>query len=416
MSVQSIEVARMSTATAAAIPKQPIQATALAGFRITLHDTAEPLANEWQDFEKTAVATLFQSYGWISSWSRHAAAAHGEQPLIVTGRDEQGRLAFILPLAVIRRLKTKLIAWLGQSHAGYGMGVYRADILDRLDAAFLRRLLGHIAEQHGTIAGCLFAKQPVTWEGHANPFAALPHLPHPVAVSAVALQRDYTALYEATFNGKKRSELRRTHAQLVKSATVDIAIAGTAEVRLSAFAAFQAQKTVQLAPLGHVNPFATSAIAAFYRDLLVVDAGAVSPKIGFLRVNGEIAAVDIAVAFQDRFYGLNRSMKAGDLRRYSPGKLVNNALVEHACQLGCTVYDLGPGEASYKDEWNSSAVALFTTNMPLRRAGIPFSVAFAAAAHSKALLKSRTRTWNALQDVRRRLRGLRAAHRPAGAP
>jgi len=385
----------------------------IAGTSIELHDGPDSLGAEWCELEKSAVTTVFQSHAWVSSWCRTAAPALAETPVIVTGRDEGGKLAFILPLSITHQLGMRWLGWLGQSHAGYGFGIYRRDVIARLDAKALRRLFRHIAAMRPGLAGCRLKKQPLTWNGVANPFALLTRAPSPFVATAFDLKPDFESLMSANFSSKKRSELRRTLSQLRKQSPVTIEIASTPEQRLRAFAAFQDQKSAQIAADGRASPFATAPIAAFYRDYLASDATAAQAAIGTMTVGSEIAAVDIAVIFQDRIYGLNRSMKAGDIRKSSPGRHVNSALIERAFAQACAVYDLGPGEASYKDDWNGHTVPMFSTEFPLAIPGMIAAPAFVAAAHATAALKRQPNLWNALDRLRAKIRLHRVRKKPA---
>lgn len=401
-----------NSATAANGAKSAHAEARIGGFAIELYDQPEALADEWRALEQSAVTTWFQSHAWVSSWCRTAAPVIGETPLLIAGRDATNALAFVLPLALHRNLGLTWLGWLGQSHAGYGFGVYRPDTLAALDPVTLRRILHHVARCRPGIAGCILKRQPRSWTGRANPFAALPQSPSPMTATAFDLKPDFEGLMNQTYSAKKRSELRRSLNQLRKSEPVSIAIAASAAERLAAFAAFQQQKSEQLAAEGHNNPFVTAPIAAFYNDYLAKDPAGGTMAIGTMTVGAGVVAVDIAAVFGDRIYGLNRSMKSGDIRKSSPGRHVNHALIEHAFAKGCAVYDLGPGESSYKDDWNGHTITMFETAMALSPAGILAAHGYSATASAKAALKNQPRLWNALNGLRRKAR----LHRYRGQP
>jgi CelD/BcsL family acetyltransferase involved in cellulose biosynthesis len=379
----------------------------VAQYQLELHRGPEPIATEWRNFEVTAVGTPFQSFVWISAWCRNAARSFGEQPLIVAGRDEQGKLAFILPFAVVQRLGRKMLIWLGQTHSGYGFGLYRRDVVATLHADAVRQILRYIGDQCPGLAAVHFIKQPLDWDGARNPFAAIQRQPCSVEVSAFDLKPDFQALYNATISSKRRADQRRVLNQLRRTAEVVIGLAADAEERVEIYAAFRAQKTRQLAELRQDNCFADPAIDAFYRDILRHEDEHAPIELSFMRVAQEIAAVDIVMRFQRRTYGLNRSITGGELRRYAPGRQVNCYSVERACALGSRTYDLGPGVAAYKDEWKGYPIPLFTTSSPLHASGLPAAALILAMTRGEALLKHYPRIRRAVREVHHRLHRVR---------
>ena len=321
-----------------------------------MYNGPDDIAEQWRAFEVTSVGTLFQSFSWISAWCRNVSPALGEDPLIVVALDQAEHLAFILPFAIVCRLGTKALTWLGQKHSGYGFGLYRRDAMAKLQGGAIHEILRHIAARCPGLTVAHLDKQPVEWAGMRNPFAALPMKPCPISVSAFDLKGDFNTLYATKISSKRRSDQRRLLNQLARDSTVIIAVAATAEEKLEAFEVFRAQKATQLAALRQPNSFAYPPVRAFYRGLLTGQDDHVSTDVGFMRVDDEVIAVDMAMRFQNRVYGLSRSITAGPLRRYAPGRQISCHLIERACQQNATIFDLGPGDASYKDEWKGYRV------------------------------------------------------------
>jgi len=375
----------------------------IAGYTINLYTRPDVIAEQWRAFEVTSVGTLFQSFAWVSAWCRNVSATLGEDPLIVVGVDQAEQLAFILPFAIVCRFGTKALTWLGQRHSGYGFGLYRRDAMERLQGAAIHAILSHIASRCPGLTVAHLDKQPLEWAGMRNPFAALPMKPCSIRVSAFDLGTDFNTLYATKISSKRRGDQRRMLNQLARNSTVIIAFATTSEERVEAFEVLRAQKAAQLAALGRPNSFAYPPVNAFYRDILTGQDDHVSVEVGFMRVDHEVIAVDIAMRFQNRVYGLSRSITAGPLRRYAPGRQVNWHLVERACQRNATIFDLGPGEASYKDEWKGYAVPLFATITPLCRRGLAIAALLATGAQAKAFLKRYPRIWHVLRSIVHRI-------------
>lgn len=374
------------------------------GFAISVFDRPDPLRNDWLELERDAAGTLFQSYAWTASWIDHAAKAFAEIPLIVAGRDQTGRLAFVLPFAVARRQQANWLTWLGQEHAGYGFGLYRRDAMARIDGNMLRQIIDQARTASPDIHGVHLSKQPFEWDGLRNPFLHLPFQPLADELLAFQLAPDFTAFYETHVSSKKRGDLRRAIKALQKFGSVSMAISEPPAERQEIFRAFQLQKSEQLAAENMASPFSTAALDAFYKSLLGDAGPGHQMRLAAMRIDGDIIAVDFAVRFQDRMYGLNRSMANGELRRHSPGRLLNYYLIEQACREGCTVFDLGPGAASYKEEFGSTEIACFATILPLSAKSVPIAALLSISARGKSAIMGHLKSSPGLRNRARELR------------
>ena len=346
------------------------------------------LSDDWRALEQVGLGTLFQSYAWISAWCRHAAAHFSEEPIIVTGRDGRGEIAFVLPFAAKTVLGQKFLTWLGQDHAGYGFGLYRRDVVKYLDKATIQNVLDHVRAVRPDIAGLHLTKQPIHWDGIENPFLQLPSQPMSLEVTAFSLAADFNAWYSSSFSSKMRRNMRRRLEKLNEIDSVEFSLASDGQQRIDAFSVFQAQKTAQLERAQEQSPFDNPAIQSFYRDFLGSREDGTRHLTGILRVGETVAAVELCVGFQDRVYALNRSMTDGDLRQYSLGWQLNTWLVQRSCCEGYKVYDLGPGSSEYKEVFKNHKIPCFSTIVALRSAAIPLTASMRLLARGKHSIAS----------------------------
>src|SRR5689334_14511019 len=69
------------------------------GLMLSVHSELAAVEHAWRAFEATAALTAFQSFDWLACWQRHIGSRRGTRPAVVLGRDIDGELQFILPLA-----------------------------------------------------------------------------------------------------------------------------------------------------------------------------------------------------------------------------------------------------------------------------------------------------------------------------
>ncbi len=378
------------------------------GLKLELHGELAPLAEEWRAFEQTASATLFQSYAWLDAWVRTAAAMSQERPFIILGRDDGGTPRFIWPMAIRRAHGIRVLGWLGQDHGNYAMGLSDPAFAARSTADDIRRLLARISARFPDLALAHFRNQPETWDGVANPFAALPRQPSPNSGFAVPLEADFEAVYTARLRSRARASLRRKERRLAEVGLVEIGVAETAEDRLAILEVYLRQKARQFRERGIANVFAEPAIQNFYRALARARGlGAHGFENRYLTVGGDIVATLSGVEFAGRFYGLTNSLAAGDLRRWSPGLILLREHIRTCCLRGTRVYDMGIGSGRHKDTWKPEPIPLFESCIPLRARGWPAALAVGARTSAKRIVKNNPHLWSAAQSVRRALRGTR---------
>ena len=347
----------------------------VANYRLELISDVASFASQWQEFEKRAIGTLFQSHKWISSWLRTAAAAKHEHPLIVAGYDASEQLAFILPFAMVTksadRSSAATLTWLGSDQTSYNLGIYRPDVMTALTGSDLRAIIDHVAQNRTNVKAVTFTNQPLIWEGVANPMAALPQHPAHGSSYELELQQDFAEIYEEKFSGRSRSTLRRKERQLAKQGNVRTDVASSKEQRLKFFKIFAEQKAAQFAEHGIQNFLDDPVTNAFYLDLVNGNENDPIFEQSYTQVGNEVAATFNGLAFKDRFYFIQTSMTLGPLRKWSPGLLVMKQNVAWACERGLKHFDLGPGQGSHKAAWHGNEIKMFDTYIPLRAAGLP---------------------------------------------
>lgn len=87
--------------------------------RFAVTDDLASLEPEWRMLEQSSYVTPFQSFDWLSAWSRIVGQPEGIQPAIVTGRRPDGTLLFIFPLAIKRSLFHRTLTFLGHTLCDY---------------------------------------------------------------------------------------------------------------------------------------------------------------------------------------------------------------------------------------------------------------------------------------------------------
>jgi CelD/BcsL family acetyltransferase involved in cellulose biosynthesis len=70
-----------------------------------------------------------------------------------------------------------------------------------------------------------------------------------------------------------------------------------------------------------------------------------------------------------RFSGMFNSIAGSEFRNYSPGELLLANVIRMCCDRGLNTFDLGIGDAAYKQVYCKDAEALFDSVIPITAAG-----------------------------------------------
>ena len=108
--------------------------SAVQNIRLAVHEDLADVEREWRAFEQIADGTVFQSFDWLSIWQQHIGAINNVAPAIVTGRDNQGRLLFLMPLAVDRCGFARRLTWLGTDLCDYNGPLLAPDYGERVNS------------------------------------------------------------------------------------------------------------------------------------------------------------------------------------------------------------------------------------------------------------------------------------------
>lgn len=333
--------------------------------RLQIYSDPTEIADAWQAFEKTAFATVFQSYAWVASWCHAAARATGEDPILAVWYDEDQTIALIWPMAISTRHTSRVLTWLGQGYTNYNAGLYRRDLVDDIDAVWLRQLVDDLAAALPKVPAMHLIDQPCVWNGQQNPLTRLPHQPSANVSFEMPLCANPADVYKSALSSDTRRRLERLDRRLREEHVVEFGIADAQAERLAVFSTFMSQKAAQFEQLGVANVFAATPVTNFYRELFTQRYGGAF-EAGYLKVDGEIVATSNGIKFQDRFYHLTLSMAQDGDDKLSPGRLLSREHIGQQCRDGISMFDFGPGSGRHKLAWHPASLAYFETYLPLR--------------------------------------------------
>jgi CelD/BcsL family acetyltransferase involved in cellulose biosynthesis len=371
--------------------------------RIEVFDDFAAAEPHWRALERArALATPYQNFDFLRLWHRHIGAGSGIEPFIVVAFNSAGTALFLWPFGCRRLAGLRVVEFLGGKHANFNTGIWHPDAAGQIGADDLRGVIAHLRVRADLL---VLINQPLTWAGTTNPMALLPWQSSANFGFSGALAKDFDALLYARTNAATRKKMRKKERTLASLGAVEFKMAqGSKDIRQTLDVFFK-QKSLRMRSLGIGDVFATPDVRRF------IEAAATEPRddgtplieLYALKVNDIVVATMGGISGTGRFCAMFNSIAQGRFAIESPGEQLIVHLVRHCCERGFDTFDLGIGDARYKNLFCGDAEPLFNSYLPLSATGRQLAFVYRAVAAVKRTIKRQPALW-ALVGATRRLR------------
>jgi CelD/BcsL family acetyltransferase involved in cellulose biosynthesis len=378
-----------------------LQASDLRVARVEIFSTMAAAEPHWRALEQAdTLATPYQRYDFLKLWQRHVGSESGIEPFVVVGFNASREPLFLWPFGSRHIGSMVSLEFLGGKHANFNMALWRRDVAATIEARDLRKVLRQLAGRADFVK---LTSQPLTWGGATNPFALLPNQRAPNYGFSGALVPDFEALLRARTNAETRKKMRKKERTLGGFGELRFERALAPDDVRRVLDAFFKQKSARMRTLGVPDAFAVPGVRRF------IEAAATEPAIGgellielyALSVDDIIVATMGGIVGGGRFCAMFNSIIEGRFAVESPGEQLILKLVRSCCERGLDTFDLGIGEARYKNLLCGDAEPLFDSYLPLSPAGRLFALALSIGATIKRAIKQRPALWSTVGALRR---------------
>jgi CelD/BcsL family acetyltransferase involved in cellulose biosynthesis len=321
------------------------------------------MAGEWKAFEHAADHLVFQSFDWLANWQRHVGITRGTIPAIVVGREIDGEMLFILPLAVETAGSCRRLCFLASRLCDYNAPLLARNFSARVSTErFLlawRDVLALLRSQPGMQFDLVdLEKMPEYVGEQRNPFLDLCVQPHPSGAYLADLPREWAAFYAEKRSSSTRKRERRQLRQLAEHGELCFVDVQDSDETTRTLATLIEQKSRVFARMGVDDRFARPGIREFFLAIARDPAMRELVHVSRLDVGTQIVAASVGLKFRDCYYLILSSYHDGELSRFGPGRAHLNELLRHAIERGFRVFDFTVGDEPYKRDWSNIELAL----------------------------------------------------------
>jgi CelD/BcsL family acetyltransferase involved in cellulose biosynthesis len=357
----------------------------------------EDVREAWRALYEAAPVSPYQNYDYVRLWFEAFGHELGVEPRIALVSNDQGAPLALLPFSIRRSLGLRVAEFPCGRESNLNL-----PLLQPTAALDLRALLLEAARASPDSFDLYHLRnQPRRFGGRDNPLVFADAALSPSAAYGRALLGPPER--RASARAGKRASYRRR--RLTTLGPLALEHAATGARRKEIVAALCAQKAWRLSHLGRSNPFSREAMRRFLTRLAEEDL----LEAHALTVGGRIVATYLGVARGDGFSVLANSFDADKaIARCSPGEILLNALLDNLAGRGFASFDLGIGEAPYKQAVCDKTIELYDTVLAVSPAGALAAPVFRAILACKRSIK-RTPWLSRWLERFRRSRPLKAA-------
>jgi CelD/BcsL family acetyltransferase involved in cellulose biosynthesis len=377
---------------------------------VAIWDNLLILESEWIAFQDRAAGTFFQTYHWCQAWVETVGAAISAAPRIVTGRYEDGQLAFLLPLCSRPAGRLTIIEWMATGQSGYGYGLYEPSFL-----TFAREWFQNhgwdIVRQLGPADVLYLRDMPMEYHGYPHPLSEWFSFAGANSSHIMRLERDFDLLYREKRSPESRRGKRKRDAKLFSAGNAVFGLPGSpAETHALLDAMFSHQKH-RLSESGISKTYSVSEKAFIHRmaDLTIGEQPLLLPY--HLKADGKLIAMMLGGAYGRTYWALISSLASGHLRKYSPGDAALRRTIEACCERGFTAFDFSSGDMPYKFQWADRSIRLHDTVRAITWKGLGWAFSQTVMLLGKRLIKRSPLLWTIADAARKRMGALRVERR-----
>lgn len=376
--------------------------------RVDVYERIEDVADIWDELEAVAAASVYQTRRWVSLWLASKGAEVGIVPMIIVLRGRSGEALGLLPLGAATRAGLRIAAFLGGGDSNSNMGLFKPGL--EFQAASLRAALAQ-AGRTAALRVDLFAlvDQPASWDGVANPMAPLFSGGSLSSGHAARLGSDFVAWRDAKLSPDSRKKLLKKGRRLEREiGPISHSVAHGQAAVDEAVEAFFTQKLTRFESLGIRSEWERPCARRFLREGALADKPGSEPPIELhvMKAGERIVAIYGGGVHRGRFHAMFNSFDlAEEISRCSPGDLLLMSMLEQMTARGLAWFDLGLGEARYKDAWCECVEPMFDSLIPVSAKGLVHAALQSATRRLKRTIKQTPWLWALTKRIRKSLAG-----------
>lgn len=332
-----------------------------ASLHMAVHGSLESVEERWREAWPRMAATAFQSFDWVNIWFETLGRRQGWKPCIAELRADspEGPTVLLLPLGFRREGLLRVMGYLGGEMLDYQAPLIDPGFARAVTPAHAARLWRGFVDILPSVDLIRTRRMPETIGGVPNPFATVPGARQTEEAHAALLPASFEA-YAARRDSGLLANTRRKMRRLADAGTVRMVtlVDNPADLRL-AMDAMATQKSRRWLATGCVDAFALPGFREFFDRLASEPLQGVESVVSMLLLDEKPIAAHWGMRMGGIVYWLMPGYDEA-YARFSPGRLLMEALLRRCIDDGLTEFDFTAGDEPYKQQWADRRLRLFS--------------------------------------------------------
>ncbi len=371
--------------------------------RVDVHEDIHAAWDAWAELEDDCPGTIYQSRRFLVPWMATFGIFERMTPMIVVAHNSSGAPVALLPFGIYRRGPVSIAGFLGGVDSNANIGLYRPGFT--FSPADLESLL-RAAAAKARLKPDLFLliNQPQNFAGAKNPLDIFPHQSSASQSHCAELTSSPRDLLAARMSKESAKKLRRKHKRLSEAGSLRYFTARTPLEIAQVLDVFYQLKLARFHQKGIRSNFDMPESRSFLeRACCTTNAETAAIELHALALGERMIAIYGSGAHGDHLHLLfNAFDMSEDVARYTPGDVLLMEMLERKCSEGARSFDLGIGEARYKEMWCDRTEPMFDSILALSPLGHAYRIVESTRRHAKRWIKQSRWAWPVAQRLMRR--------------
>jgi len=369
-----------------------------------LFDELDPVCHDWQALEAEAVCTPFHTYAWTHAWQTHVESASQARAAIVVGRDNNGIVQVILPLALRKHGPVTILEWLAGEHATYTGGLFRPSFLNQLSKTDFLDFWAKVVDVLPPFDIVQFLSQMPMINDQFNPTTHLGARTSASPYFCITIDAEWEELHRQRRSKSTRRSERRRERQLNEIGPMKFETHYEGPALAQATEVMFKQRGARFGEQGIHDFLSDPGMADFYRVLtkMTPRSHGIEGFVSSLSVGGTMVAGLLNLIHKNKNYALVSSMTMDEaMRKPSPGEILMRHTLKHCCDKGLEAYDCGGGYDIYKDSWSDIKFHTADTVAPRTMLGSAYAGSYNGFLMAKSHIKQSPVLWKTFKTLRK---------------
>jgi CelD/BcsL family acetyltransferase involved in cellulose biosynthesis len=337
-------------------------------FAIECYDGEDLAAVGWPTVaaEPTLSMHVYQSREFLSVWMATIGKARRAQCVLFVVKDADKIPVLYLPLCVETRLGTRFLRFMDAGVADFNGPIQVAD--RHLDRGEFLDVWQQILSRLPRIDVVDLRKMPGRIGGMVNPLTHLACRPHGSSGHAIDLARWREVVATTSSIARMKKKIQRRYRKLGEVGTAAFLFNPSGPQWDHVMDRMFELKRVKYQDTSVPDFLSAPGVHDFYREIAAPERlGSVS-HLSALTCGGRVVSAHLGFVARGRFYYVFPAFDT-EYRSFAVGQVLLERLVESCVDDGFATFDLGEGDASYKQDWAPQSQPLLSHERGLTTVG-----------------------------------------------